>query len=466
LTKEDLMLHGGDSITKQAFPDFLVINDVKLTIHYHFEPGHEHDGVTVDIPVALLNQLPFHPFTWLVPGLLEEKIIALLRSLPKSLRKLFVPVPDVAREALIELENLQKSSLYEILATYCHRRSGVPLSADLWGLETLPTHLSMNFRLLDNQQQILDNSRDLPFLQQKWGHYATQTCQREIAQFSGLERDNITTWDFDKLPEKVSLEINGITVQGFPTLVDQNTHVALRILDNQDRANHALRVGLHRLFWLALPIKNLLKQLPIGHKLCLQYVKLGNSEELKNDILTAVVETLFLNDPLPTQKSEFSQRLITGTPRIITVASEYAARTVDILAEYLAIKQQLNAVSTSENHVLADVKQQLEYLVYPGFIKEIPFSQLKHVPRYLKAVSLRLEKFQRDPNKDFSKAEQVTPFWQAYLQRRSQQNADNSKKLHEFRWMLEELRVSLFAQELKTAYPVSVQKLQKMWENI
>jgi ATP-dependent helicase HrpA len=480
LSREDLMQHTGESITPQAFPDKIDWLGVDLPLSYHFEPGHECDGVTVDIPLALLNQLSPQPFEWLVPGLLEEKLIALLRSLPKSLRKSFVPVPDVAREALQSLPNstltfreggsflvYPKTSLIEVLTRYCHRRLGHPLPSDSWNLDTLPPHLLMNFRLIEQTEEnkaqstqgILDQGRDLNVLQEKWSEYASTECEREVASDSGLERDNITKWDFGELPDNVSLEINGVLMQGFPTLIDQETHVDLRVLDNPKTAKQEGRKGLRRLFLLNLPTKKLLKQMPIDHKLCLQYMKIGNCTELKTQMLMAIVDSLFLSEPLPSQANEFEERLKQGKQSLMPAAYEYARQLALVLEEYHQLTQQLQKLS-KRSTALPEIKQHLKHLIYDGFVKQVPLERLKHLPRYLKAIQKRLERMDHDPQKDAKKATQLAPLWETYWQRCAESETPDPK-LTEFRWMLEELRVSLFAPELKTAMPVSVQRLQK-----
>ncbi len=489
LSREDLMKHGGKSITPHAFPDMIDWGGVDLPLTYHFEPGHERDGVTVDIPLALLNQLSPQPFEWLVPGLLEDKIIALLRSMPKALRKSFVPVPDVARDALETLPNstitfreggsfleYPKSSLLEVLTRYCHRRLGNPIPSDAWNLETLPPHMLMNFRLIEQgereekkeegkgketteQSGILDQGRDLSVLQQNWSDYASTECRREVASESDLERDNITVWDFGDLPASVLIEINGVLMQGFPTLIDQETHVALRVLDNPNTAVQEGHKGLRRLFLLNLPTQKLLKQMPIDHKLCLQYMKIGNCQQLKTDMLMAIVDSLFLSEPNPSNDNEFEQRLTEGKQRLMPAAYEYATQLAKVLEEYHQLTQQLQKLS-KRSTTLPEIKQHLKHLIYDGFVKQVALEQLKHFSRYLKAIQLRLDRLDHDPQKDAKKAEQLAPLWETYWQRRAE-SEELDPKLTEFRWMLEELRVSLFAPELKTAYPVSVQRLQK-----
>ncbi len=466
LTREDLMQHAADNITAHVFPDYIHINSMTLPLSYHFEPKHEQDGVTVTIPLALLNQLNPSNFEWLVPGLLEEKIIALLRSLPKHLRKLFVPVPDVAKDAVDELKKptvsfrekgsyleYPKQSLIEALTRYCHRRLGKPVEQDIWNLETLPTHLLMNFQIVENleKSKLVAMGRDLVELQQKFGTHATENSQQQIADTSGLERDKLTKWDFGDLPEQVTLPLEGITVQGYPTLIDQQTHVALRVLDNPNKAQENFRSGLRRLFMLNLPTKKLQKQMPIDNRLCLQYMKIGkNCEQFKQDLLTTIIDSLFIIEPLPRTSTEFEQRLSTGKRKVMQLASEYAQHLEKVLEEYHQLTQNLNK---STNPAIAEIKQHLKHLIYDGFIKDIPLSQLKHMPRYLKAIQIRLTRLANDPEKDARKAAQIDNLWKKY----------QKTKKAEQKWILEELRVSLFAPELKTAYPVSVQRVERMF---
>ncbi|MDM8564844.1 ATP-dependent RNA helicase HrpA [Candidatus Halobeggiatoa sp. HSG11] len=472
LSKEDLMQHEGEQITPQAFPDNIALAGVNLPLNYHFEPGHQKDGVTIDIPLNLLNQLEAQIFEWLVPGLLEEKITALLRGMPKAVRKAFVPVPSVAKDAVDTLVKpmvtfrqggsfleYPTQSLLEALTIFCHRRLGKPLPDKVWNLTMLPPHLLMNFRLIDDHKE-LAVERDLTILQQQWGNHASTTSQQQIADKTGLEQDNITTWDFPDLSSQVTIEFKGMTIQGFPTLIDQDSHVNLRVLDKQDLAQHLL--GLRRLFWLNLPTKKLLKQMPIDGKLCLKYMKIGNCERLKQGMLTALIDAIFVSEPLPMKKSDFEYRLYKGKPDLLPAAYNYATQLAKTLEEYNTLNQQLQKFSNSIK-AIPTIKQHLQHLIYEDFLQEISLSQLQHFPRYLKAIQLRLTRLELDPNKDARKAEQISSLWQAYWQRAT---TDMSLEVKEFRWLLEELRVSLFAPELKTVRPVSVQRLEREWKKV
>ncbi|MBE9562216.1 MAG: DUF3418 domain-containing protein, partial [Proteobacteria bacterium] len=390
LSKEDLMQHDGEQITPQSFPDNIALAGVNLPLQYHFEPGHQNDGVTVDIPLNLLNQLEPKTFEWLVPGLLEEKITALLRSMPKAVRKAFVPVPNVAQDAMETLINptvtfrqggsfleYPPQSLLEALTIFCHRHLGRPLPDKIWNLTILPAHLLMNFRLIDDQKE-LAIVRDLTTLQQQWGNHASTTSQRQIADKTGLEQDNITTWDFPDLSNQVTVEFKGMTIQGFPTLVDQESYVNLRILDKPDLIQHL--AGLRRLFLLNLPTKKLLKQMPIDAKLCLKYMKIGNCERLKQGMLIALIDAIFLTDPLPTKKSEFEYRLYKGKPDLLPAAYDHATKLAKTLEEYNILNQKLQKFSNKIKAIPA-IKQHLQHLIYEDFVQEISLSQLQHLPR-------------------------------------------------------------------------------------
>lgn len=469
LTREILMHHTGSLITGLSFPDYLWINNIKLPLSYHFDPGHACDGVTVTIPLTLLNQLPSEPFEWLVPGLLEEKIIALIRSLPKNIRRAFVPIPDMAQVAFSQLIQQQtiheengvsfEGSLYEKLIHFLHRQRGAPLPANPFDLDSLSPYLFMNFRLEETAQKVLAHSRDLNALKQQWGTRASETSQQQVAKTSGLERENIKVWNFGELPAQVNLVINGMTVQGFPTLVDKTTHVDLRVLDHPAEAQQTLRAGLRRLFLLNLPTKRLLKQVPINNKLCLQYMRLGSGDELREDVFLATVDTLFLAEPLPRDQAAFEQRINSGHRQWGTVVNEYVNYLTKTLEVYNQVVQKLVNWQRSSSQTLQEIQAHLDSLIYKGFVQQTPLEQMTHLPRYLTAIRIRMEKLENAPAKDDPKAAQLRPLWQQYWQLR-QDTAAPSADLLAFRWMLEEFRVSLFAQELKTAYPISLKRLE------
>jgi ATP-dependent helicase HrpA len=343
------------------------------------------------------------------------------------------------------------------------RKRGEPLPKEIFDIATLPLHLLINFQLVE-AGKVLDSGRNLITLQQKWGSHASQNTQQQIATLAGFKTGQSKTWNFGELAEQVSLQINGIQVQGFPTLIDKDSYVELQVLDNPKVAQQELTKGLRRLFLLNIPSKNLIKQMPISHKLCLQYIKLGTEEQLKLDILAASVDTVFLIEPLPRNAAQFEYRLSEGKKRLLTVANEFADTLSSLFTEFAVVNSQLVKLSDKKFVMLGEVRNHLNSLIYTGFVRHTPLAQLKHFPRYLKAVQIRLDKLERDPSKDEAKAAQLRPLWYGYWQRLEQQPENCA--LSEFRWLLEELRVSLFAQELKTACPISLPRMEKMWSQL
>ncbi|EIJ43654.1 ATP-dependent helicase HrpA [Beggiatoa alba B18LD] len=480
LSRDDVMLHSGERANAQNFPNSLYINGIQLPLQYYFAPNDERDGVTVTIPSTLLNQLPVEPFEWLVPGLLEEKVIALIRNLPKALRKHFVPVPDIARAFLLNLTTLHPAttpeipakgypSLYRTLTDFLRQQLSKPPAIEefIWNSADIPPHLKMNIALVDMQDKVLDMSRDLIALKKHWGDHVSGESRQAVAQASGIERTHLNNWDFELLPEQVTLNLNGIEVLGFPTLIDQQTHVDLQVLDHPDKAKQAFYYGLQRLFLLVLPTKKLIKQLPIDQKLCLQYLKIGHCEQLKEDILLTVIESVFLHEPLPRTRRDFEERLQTGNRHLLQVVYDYAHCLLQVLTEYNVLSQKISKLSQGGDS-LPDIQQHLNHLVYPSFVRHVPFEQLQQFPRYLKAVAIRLERLDSTPHKDAKKATQLAPLWQTYWQHHTKydEKTREYKELQAFRWMLEELRVSLFAQELKTAYPVSLERAREQWTEL
>ncbi len=489
LTREDLMRRDGGDITRQAFPDFVKVGGARLKLDYHFEPGHEADGVTLSLPVQLLNQLNPPRFEWLVPGLLKEKIIALMRTLPKQIRRQFVPLPDFAQAALEALEP-SELPLTEALGHYLHRISGVELPADAWQPDKLPPHLRMNFLILDERGQRLAAGRDLPALQQAWRDQAA----RHFADLPkhGLEREHLRSWDFDTLPETVDIKLGGLNLPGYPALVDKGGDAALEVFSDPDQARAAHREGLRRLFLIEAQtnLRQLCRQMPVSRQLTLIYAGLGQVEDLRRDIVDILVDELFLAEPWPRDRRAYQQRLETGSRQLFAAAAERLNLLETLLADWKKLRENhaelLKPLTTSEKdknprlgslqdlrqlkgeldnpyrEALEEIRRHLDGLIYPGFAREVPLSRLQHFPRYLKAVDIRLQRLRQSPAKDARKAAELAPLWQAY-QQRAKKARGRDPELEAFRWLLEELRVSLFAQELKTAQPVSLQRAEAAW---
>ena len=490
LTKEYLMRRRPAEVTAEQFPDHLSMHGMRLPLSYHFEPGHPLDGVTVTVPLALLNQMTPEHLEWLVPGLLREKIIALLKGLPKALRRNFVPAPnfaDACLQAMVPGEGQSihppshpplsprervrgEGSLCEVLARHLRRMTGITIPADAWQGYALPPHLRMNIKVVAADGHEVAMGRDLPSLQREQGEQAAETFARLPG--GGFEREQVTDWDFGILPPQVEFEQHGMRLIGYPALVDEGGRVALRLLDSSAKAETAMRAGVRRLYALQSreQIKYLEKNLPGIQAMCLHYSGVGDCAALKTDIITAIAERAFLGErPLPRTAEEFRSNKEAGAAQMMAVAGEVCAWVGEALTLYHALAKRLKgAVKPAWLKSVGDIQEQLRHLIYPGFVTATPYAQLRHLGRYLKGVELRFTKLEQHPGRDGPLLAPLAPLWQAYLARAEKQRklGTSNPALEEYRWLLEELRVSLFAQELKTAVPVSVKRLEQQWANI
>jgi ATP-dependent helicase HrpA len=468
MSREDLTGAGAAPAGPEQFPDSLMVGGLPFDLEYRFEPGDPADGVTLRIPIAALNQLDPAVGDWLVPGLLRDRVIALIRSLPKSLRRNFAPAPEFADACLPGL-TAGAQPLTRALAAALHRITGVEVPPDAWQADALPEHLKMNFRVLDLDGRELGAGRDLRALQQALGGEAQRSFRSlPIARF---ERTAITRWDFGELPAAIEVQRDGASVRAYAALVEEGDFVALRLFDSAQEAEDALRAGLGRLFLLQSPKerKFLERDLPGLSRMCLDYASLGGCGDLRSDLARSVVERAFLEDgPLPRTAEAFEQAAERGRARLVSMANDTCRLVGEILARYRQASARVAAIASAHPAAASDLREQLGHLVYPGFVSATPHHWLQQLPRYLKAIELRLDKLRLAPSKDAQRLAEFAPLWHAYLERLAGQarRGISDAGLRDYRWMLEELRVSLFAQEVKTSVPVSVQRLRKQWERI
>jgi len=468
LTRDYLMQHGAHGITEAQFPDHLEISGLRLALSYHFDPGSERDGVAVTVPLAAVNQLQPEPFEWLVPGLLQEKVIALIKSLPKGLRRHFVPAPQFA-DACIQALNNHDQALLDALGRQLARMTGVEIPAQSWRPEQLPGHLFMRFVVTDPEGRQLAAGRDLSALQATLGERA-QHSFRELS-WEGVERKQVDSWDFGALPETVEVVRDGMTVRGYPALVDAGDHAAVQVLDAPDAARIAHREGVVRLFrrQAARAVKDVARHLPGIDRMCLHYAALGRCDALKRELVDAIVKAAFYpegGDEEVRTPEAFAERARQAQARLGETANAVCGWVASALAEYHQAARQLKgSVPPQWLAALSDVRSQLDALVYPGFVAHTPPRWLRHLPRYVKAVNIRLNKLDRDPSRDRQHMQAVAPLWQRYAECAAAGKGQGGK-LEEYRWMLEEYRVSLFAQELRTAFPVSSKRLDTLWREL
>jgi len=515
MNKDDLMRHGADAVTVELFPETLMVGETACRLSYRFEPGHPLDGVTLTVPLHLLNQMDAKRFDWLVPGMIREKLTVLVKSLPKRLRSACVPVPDFVTAALEDIYPspqpspargegaMVKDTCFELpspqggegaksgggltpsplrgegggegqpqlltvtLAAFIRKKTGQEVPPDTWKEADLPLHLRMNFKVVDEAGVEMASDRDLAALKEKLGQAARLTFAKTPEL--DIEKKGLTNWDFGDLPEKIAFTRHGQSLTGYPALEDDGDSVSIRLFDTAEAANAAMRAGVRRLLRLALnpQMKQLEKSLPGFTQTALLLRAVANPDDLKEDLLTAITDRAFIgDDELPRTAKDFATQKDRARTRLAAVSDAACRILSTIAADYQAIQARLAA--KPPGNVAADIREQLANLVYKGFLAATPWDQLQHLPRYLKATVRRLEKLSGAVERDTKWTAAVRELWQDYQKRLEKHRKEGvyDPELHKFRWMIEELRVSMFAQELKTPYPVSVKRLQKAWEGV
>jgi ATP-dependent helicase HrpA len=498
LTREELMRHEAAGITTQAFPKFIRLGGVDCAASYLHEPGDARDGVTVTVPLFVLNQVMEEQAEWLVPGMLKDKVQALLKSLPQKPRSRFVPLGESAARLADELTTQHATTtvgLTDALLKQVRDATSQDVKRADFKLDMLAAHLFMNFRVVDEHGRQLGTGRNLGALKAELGAQARgafqalaglkmaaskpeyesnkalpqiSTAQAAIKKEASIKtaatNQRHTSWTFGELPELMEVRQGATSLVGFPALVDQGDAVSIEVFDEPEVAGAKHRAGLRRLFALQLKdaIKYLDKNLPDLQKSAVQFMTLGTADELREQIIEVALDRAFLLDPLPTDEHAFKRRIEEGRGRLTLIASEVARLTATILTEYSAAARKIKDTK-SQPDATADAAQQLQRLVPKHFLRTTPWPQLQHFARYLKAISLRLDKLRADPARDVQRMAELRPqeqrFWRLVAERKGAQDA----RMQELRWLLEELRVSFFAQELRTPQPVSVKRLDKVW---
>ncbi|MBB5207053.1 ATP-dependent RNA helicase HrpA [Chiayiivirga flava] len=454
----------GEGSEADRFPKYFPLGDARLALHYRFEPGAPDDGVTLDVPLHLLNALDPARLGWLVPGLVLDKAAALIRGLPKAQRRNYVPAPDFARAFAEAWPKPSPDTLHGELARFLTRATGAPLAPTDFDEPALEPHLRMNLRLLAKDNTKLAESRDLAALRTQFGDKA----ERAFAARAGrdLAAEGLTTFPRDPIPPSVPGEAG---VPAFPALVDTGDAAALRVFADIAQASREHPRGVRRLLELALAdrIKQARKQLPVSPKTGLLYAAIESQERLRDDLVAAALNAV-LDDGLGAVRTReaFDARVADAGRRLFPEAMQRLQLAETILAAVGALRPKLQPplMGWAQGN-LDDLRTQLDGLVYPGFLRETPATALAHLPRYLDAMLRRVERLLRDPAKDQAKMLEVRPFVQA-LERARGTPAWSLPDWQALRWELEELRVSLFAQELGTAHPVSGKRLAKRLETL
>ncbi|CAG2126699.1 hypothetical protein LMG31506_00127 [Cupriavidus yeoncheonensis] len=472
LNREELMRHEAAGITTDLFPKTLSVAGVDMGLTYHFEPGSHRDGVTLAVPLYALNQLRPERAEWLVPGMIKEKVHLLLKSLPQKLRRHCVPLPDYAASFVMR-HPFGEGELIDVLIADIREQTGTVVRRADFKPETLSAHHFMNFKVVDEHGRQLDMGRNLAQLRAELGGQAQQSFQniaaRDVPAAEAGQYEGLTSWSFGELPDLLEIRKGSQTLFGYPALVDKGTHCDVEVFDDPQEAERIHHAGLRRLFALQLrePVKFIEKNIPGLQQMAMQYMTLGTQEMLREQIVLLALERACLQAPLPRNDAEFSVRKDEGRARLSLLAQEIARLAGTILAEYAGLPRKL-LQAKSFGTAYADMEGQLGRLVGKQFLIDTPYAQLVHFPRYLKGIAMRVDKLKGDPARDTQRMQEMAPLlqqWQrAEKQLRTQGKGAADARLDEFRWMLEELRIALFAQELRTPVPMSIKRLQKVWE--
>ena len=524
LSRDQLMRHEAEGITTERFPTKFEVLGQKLTLSYLHQPGDADDGVTLTVPLAMLNQIPASRCEWLVPGLLEEKITALLKTVPQKHRHRLQPMSESAAAFMADFDAGAFDTdepLLRMLQRFVEDRVQLKLPLESFRVENLKPHCFMNLRVIDEHGRVMGQSRNLSELRarfrdqvaarfkaakidgalagaldaagavtapaadggggrprrEKGAASAQQAAERGSSPMRGDEAANapaaasalagVTSWSFGALPELLELRVAGRDVIGFPALHDDGDSVSLRPYDTPEEAARVHRAGLTRLFALTLKDQvRAIERLPGLRELALQYMNFGTEAELKARLVEATLTRCCLLEPLPADQAGFEQRCTEAKSRVTLVAQEFMRLAGQLLTENAALQKRLLGMKAFPD-VVADLQSQISGLLPKNFLVAYPWEHLAQFPRYLKATSIRLDKLRNNPARDA----QLMNDWKALAQTWEREQIAKRRagvtdpQLESFRWMLEELRVGLFAQELKTPMPVSVKRLQKIWDS-
>ncbi|WP_421412503.1 ATP-dependent RNA helicase HrpA [Serratia plymuthica] len=467
--KEMLIKDGANKVSALDYPNAWHQGNLKLRLTYQFEPGTDADGVTVHIPLPILNQIEDQGFEWQIPGIRRELVIALIKSLPKPVRRNFVPAPNYA-EAFLGRVTALELPLLDALERELRRMTGVTVSRDDWHWDQVPDHLKMTFRVVGENHKTLLEGKDLTALKLQLKDKVQETLSA-VAD-DGLEQSNLHIWSFGKLPEFYEQKRGGYSMKAYPALVDEKDSVAIRLFDSEQEQQQAMWQGTRRLLLLNIPspIKYLHEKLPNKAKLGLYFNPYGKVLDLIDDCISCGIDKLIAEHGGPVwQEDNFArlQELVRGELNETVVG--VAKQVEQILTTVFNINKRLKGrVDMSLALALSDIKTQLGGLIYRGFVTNNGWKRLPDTLRYLQAIERRLEKLANDPHRDRAqmlRVDQVQQAWQQWLNKLPPKRRQDDE-VKEVRWMIEELRVSLFAQQLGTPYPISDKRILQTIEQL
>nr|WP_101134251.1 DUF3418 domain-containing protein [Neisseria meningitidis] len=468
LSRDDLMQHAAAHITEEQFPKFWQTADGKFKLSYRFEPHHPLDGVTMTVPLTVLNRLHAPSLEWLVPGMIREKIQLQIKALPKQIRRICVPVPEFITQFLSQNPDRNAPILPQLAQAIAKTAGDIrifeQINQDEWAAFRLPEHCYFNLRIIDDGGQELAGGRKLHELQQQLGQAAAVTFRDNTQEF---ERDNVTAWDIGTLPESIKFARGKQQLTGYLGLQkEKDGRIALRLFDTTEAAEQAHRQGVIELMKLQLKeqVKDLNKGIQ-GFTQAAMLLKHINADTLRDDLTQAVCDRAFIGeDELPRNEKAFKEQIKRARSRLPAVKEALSRYLQETAAVYAELNSKLGKHPLT--HLL---RLRLQTLLAAGFATRTPWAQWPRLPIYLKAMTLRLEKYSSNPARDAAREadiQELEQMWQEKNDGLVKQGLPVSDDLTAFKWMIEELRVSLFAQELKTPYPVSVKRLLKMWEDL
>jgi len=461
--REQLLADDAAEVSDRDYPNQIEMSGVVLPLRYHFAPGEEDDGVTLGCPVELLNRVSPTRCEWLVPGMLEEKITLMIKALPKHLRRNFVPAPDFARAAN-EAMTASESPLAGALSRQLQRMNGSEVPQSAWSDTTLPVHLRMRYEVVDEQGKVLRAGRDLAALQADY----TSEVEDTLLRFSdnSIEQDQVTDWNFGDLADSVDIEKGGVTMRGWPALQARSDGVALKLFASEASALAAMPLGVRSLYRIVLAqeVRYLQRKLPGIDVLALRFTPFGDKKTLINDIVDAAIdETLIGADALPRTRDAFLSRLERGRGDFIGNANAFCEILSEILEQHRQVARRIEGrIALSWVEAVVDIRDQIGSLLYPGFISATGYERLRRLPVYFQAIDRRLDAIDRAPDKDRRRRAELLPVWEAFkdLPAAAEDEPDTAETRAALRWSFEELRISLFAQDLGTREKVSVSRLE------
>lgn len=467
--KSMLIKEDAKRVSALDYPNYWHQDNLKLRLTYQFEPGTAADGVTVHIPLAILNQIKDEGFDWQIPGIRHELVVALIKSLPKPIRRNFVPAPNYA-SAFLERVVTPEGELLDKLEKELRRMTGVTVERESWQLEQVADHLKMTFRVVGDNNKTLAEGKDLNQLKARLKGKVQETLSA-VAD-DGIEQQDLHIWSFGDLPQRYEQKRGGYSVKAYPALVDEKNSVGIKLFETESEQQVAMWQGIRRLLLLNIPspIKYLHEKLPNKAKLGLYFNPYGKVLDLIDDCIACGVDKLIASyGGVIWQEEQYQKLQEYVRAELNDVVVEIAKQVESILTQVFAINKRLKGrVDISVAFALSDIKAQLNQLVFPGFVTSHGWKRLADIPRYLSAIEKRMEKLAIDPNRDraqMSRVENVILQWQQWLAKLTEKQKQQ-EEVQNIRWMIEELRVSLFAQQIGTPYPISDKRILQAIESI